>query len=105
LNLAALEHSLTTLVMRHESLRTTFSVTDEHPVQNIAPVTPVSLQILNLTTLPVSAKERELKRLLQEKIHQPFDLGIGPLWRCQMLRVDPEEHMLLLTLDHIITAG
>ena len=105
LNLAALERSLTTLVTRHESLRTTFSVTDEHPIQHIAPVTPVSLHVLDLTTLSVSAKETDLERLLQETTQQPFNLSTGPLWQCQLFRMAPEEHVLLLTLHHIITDG
>jgi amino acid adenylation domain-containing protein len=105
LDLVVLEASLTALATRHESLRTSFAMVDGHPVQVIAPVASVSVPVLDLTSLPASTREGEVQRLVHEDAHQPFDLTIGPLWRGQLLRMTPEEHVLLLTLHHIITDG
>ena len=101
----ALEASLTTLTARHESLRTTCAVVEGQPVQVIAPVAPVALPFRDLSTLSNSAKESELERLIHHETHQPFDLITGPLWRGQLLRLGTEEHVLLLTIHHIITDG
>ena len=105
LDLPALEASLTALVARHESLRTTCSLSDEQPVQVIVPVFPFSLPLHDLTTLPEPARESELQRRIHEEAHEPFDLTTGPLWRGQLLRLGSAEHVLLLTLHHIITDG
>ena len=99
------ETSLKELAARHGSLRTTFSSIQGHPVQVIAPVAPVSLALHDLNALPESAKEIELQHLIHQKTHQPFDLTIGPLWRTQLFRLAPQEHVLVLMLHHIITDG
>ncbi|HBP88786.1 MAG TPA: amino acid adenylation domain-containing protein [Nitrospirales bacterium] len=105
LNRSALEASLTALVARHESLRTTFSVIDGQPVQIIAPMTTISLPYRDLTVFPEETKEDKLTRFLEKESSRPFDLATGPLWRSQLLRMAPEEHAFLLTLHHIITDG
>jgi amino acid adenylation domain-containing protein len=105
LDVAALEASLTALVARHESLRTACAVVDEQPVQVIAPTTPVSLPFQDLTAFPEPGRDDEVHRLVHQEAQQPFDLTTGPLWRGQLLRLGPEDHVLLLTFHHIITDG
>jgi amino acid adenylation domain-containing protein len=105
LDAAALEASLTTLVTRHESLRTIFTLLEGDPVQVITPVAPVSLPLRDLTALSEEVRDAELSRWLEEEPHRPFDLATGPLWRGQLLRLGPEEHVLLLTIHHIIFDG
>ena len=103
LHVAALETSLTDLVARHESLRTTISRPDGHPVQIIAPNVPFHLPLHDLTSFPELRREAELKRLIDKETHQPFNLATGPLWRGKLFRLATEEHVLLLTFHHIIT--
>ena len=105
LDITALEASLAGLVARHESLRTAFSMVDGHLVQVIAPAAPVSLPFHDLTAFSVSTRDAEVQRFIYEDAHQSFDLTIGPLWRGQLLRLAPEDHVLLLTIHHIITDG
>ena len=52
LDVAALERSLNEIVRRHEILRTTFVLQDEHPGQVIAPATPRPLPQVDLSGLP-----------------------------------------------------
>ncbi len=105
LDIHALETSLTEIVARQESLRTTFSIHDGQPIQNIAPTVPVFLTSHDLTSHPEATQEIVLQRLIREETHKPFDLTIGPLWRAQLLRLNAKHHVLLLTLHHIITDG
>ncbi|MCP3162991.1 non-ribosomal peptide synthase/polyketide synthase [Myxococcus qinghaiensis] len=105
LDVAALERSFHTLVRRHESLRTTFEQGDQGAVQHIRPFEPAPLPVVDLSGLPVMAREREALRLGAEEGQRPFDLGTGPLLRVTLLKLDEQEHVLVLVLHHIVADG
>ncbi|HEY9825555.1 MAG TPA: amino acid adenylation domain-containing protein, partial [Stenomitos sp.] len=99
INLAAMEQSLNAIVERHESLRTTFAQRTEQSIQIVHPA--VALHI------PVVDGEGCDERWIQEQIHQEsrrcFDLEAGPLLRLTLLRLSADEHVLLVTMHHIIS--
>ncbi|MGZ3457617.1 MAG: amino acid adenylation domain-containing protein, partial [Archangium sp.] len=97
LDIAALERSASELVRRHESLRTTFRQEQEGPVQVIGPAAPVTVPVVDLGHLPEGARNEEALR--------PFDLIRGPLFRATLLKLSPQEHVLLLTMHHIVSDG
>jgi amino acid adenylation domain-containing protein len=105
LRLDALERSLNEVVRRHESLRTSFALVDEQPVQIIAPAEPVTLPVFNLESLTEPEREAEAQRLAGVEAQKGFDLESGPLWRASILRLDETEHVLLLTMHHIVSDG
>jgi amino acid adenylation domain-containing protein len=105
LDVAALEQSLNEIVRRHESLRTTFKMVDGYPAQVIAPSLHVNLPVIDLSHLPEEEREAEAARLAQEEAQLPFNLSEGPLLRARLLRLGEEDHLLLLTLHHIVTDG
>jgi aspartate racemase len=105
LNLAALERSLSEIVRRHEILRTTFQTVAGEPVQVIAAPQPLRLEVTDLSHLPAPERKAEAQRLANEEAQQPFDLARGPLLRVQLLRLGEAEHVLLLTMHHIISDG
>jgi acyl carrier protein len=102
---ARLHGVLRHLVTRHEVLRTTFSFTDEQPVQLIAPVAACELPLLDLSELPGALAEREASRAVEEMAMQPFDLLQGPILRTALLRLHPEEHVLIAAVHHIAMDG
>jgi amino acid adenylation domain-containing protein/non-ribosomal peptide synthase protein (TIGR01720 family) len=99
----ALQSSLNALVRRHEALRTTFVAHQGRPVQLIAISGSLPLLLVDLSALPAQVRESELLRVAQQEARQPFDLAEGPLFRATLIRLDDEEHALLLSLHHIIT--
>ena len=105
LNVSALSTALNEIVRRHETLRTTFHVQDGQPVQVIALDQPLNLSLVNLQSLPVEERESEIQRLAVEEARRPFDLHRGPLFRVSLLVLGVEEHVLLLTMHHIISDG
>ncbi|HSV65997.1 MAG TPA: amino acid adenylation domain-containing protein [Mycobacteriales bacterium] len=105
LSTTALDHALTTLTARHESLRTTFHTQEGHGVQVIHPSRTIHVPLLDLTHLSETERETGLTRLLEEECDTPFDLGHGPLLRPRLVRLAPEEHVLTLNMHHIITDG
>jgi amino acid adenylation domain-containing protein len=105
LDARALEAALTEIVCRHEVLRTTFAEVDGRPVQVVNPAAAVSLPPVELAGRSPQEREAEVQRLAAEDVHLPFDLTRGPLLRARLLRLADEEHVLLLTMHHIVTDG
>ncbi|MET0399063.1 MAG: non-ribosomal peptide synthase/polyketide synthase, partial [Longimicrobiaceae bacterium] len=105
LDARALERALDGLVRRHEALRTTFRPVEQGAVQVVHPAAPVHLPVLDLAGLAPRAREREARRLAREEAARPFDLERGPLLRTRLLRLAGEEHVLLLTMHHVVSDG
>ncbi|HEU5381336.1 MAG TPA: amino acid adenylation domain-containing protein, partial [Ktedonobacteraceae bacterium] len=102
-----LERSLHMLVSRHEILRTTFSVPEgaHEPVQVIVSPPPSLLQIQDLTALPASQRLLQAQAIARAEALRPFDLAHGPLARFLLLRLETDEHLLVLCLHHILADG
>jgi amino acid adenylation domain-containing protein len=105
LNLTILEQSLGALLARHQALRTSFLIEGGQPVQVVAPERPVRMPVMDISHLPAREWENEASRLASEEAGHPFHLARGPLFRPLLLRLDSEEHVLLLTIHHIVCDG
>jgi amino acid adenylation domain-containing protein len=101
----ALQQTLSEIVRRHEVLRTTFQVIEGEAMQVIGDPGPVELPEIDLSALEVKQREIEVSQLAQQEANQPFDLAHGPLLRFRLLREQPDEHVVLFTLHHIISDG
>lgn len=100
----ALRKSLDRLVVRHETLRTTFYTVDGEVFQRILPEnTGFALGGADLCGL--GDAQTHLGSLVQEEALTSFDLERGPLIRGRLLRLASEEHVLLITMHHIISDG
>ncbi|MEW5929719.1 MAG: amino acid adenylation domain-containing protein, partial [Gemmatimonadota bacterium] len=106
LHVPALRAALDELARRHETLRTTFAEqAGGAPVQRIHPAAPVPLPVLDLRRLPGAGREAEAGRLAAREALLPFDLARGPLVRCTLLRLGEDDHVLCLTLHHVVSDG
>ncbi len=105
LDVAALERTLGEVVARHEVLRTVFRATDEGAVAVALPAGPVAIPVTELDGLPEGERDAAVARLVDEEASRPFDLGAGPLLRAALLRLSPEEHVILFTMHHIVSDG
>ncbi|HEX5085920.1 MAG TPA: condensation domain-containing protein [Blastocatellia bacterium] len=101
----ALTRSLSEMARRHEVLRAVFPVIDGRPRQVSLPAKPVSVPVMDLRGRAVEEREAETQRLFGAIIHERFDLERGPLWRVLLLRIEDEEHIVLLAAHHMIFDG
>jgi len=97
----ALREAFTRLIARHEGLRTRFEVTTAGPVQQIDHPSPCRLHITDLR----GETEGRAREIAREEAATVFDLARGPLFRAHLLVLGDDDHVLLLTLHHIITDG
>ncbi|MBW3656165.1 MAG: AMP-binding protein, partial [Gemmatimonadetes bacterium] len=105
LYLDALMRALNGIVARHEALRTTFAQVDGIPEQRIAPAEPGGLHLVEYDLSAEADAEAELGRLVAEEARAPFDLERGPLIRGRLVRLAADDHVLLLTMHHIVSDG
>jgi amino acid adenylation domain-containing protein len=103
LDAGALARALTEIVRRHEILRTTFPDRRGLPIQVIGPPWPFPLPCVDLSGLPVEAREAEMLRRAAAEGDRPFDLARGPLLRALLLRLGPQEHALPFVVHHIVS--
>ena len=101
----ALAGALSDLVARHEALRTTFAEEGGEPFQRIAGPAPVDLGVRDLSSVPVAQREAAAQQAIEAEANAPFDLREGPLLRAGLLRLAASEHLLLLTVHHIVADG
>jgi amino acid adenylation domain-containing protein/non-ribosomal peptide synthase protein (TIGR01720 family) len=102
LNVRVLERTVQELVNRHEALRTTFETSEGQPVQIVSPPRRTSVPLSDLSRLDASAREREARFLAAQEAEQPFDLSRGPLFRIRLLRLDVNDHLVVLNAHHIV---
>ncbi|MCG6574706.1 non-ribosomal peptide synthetase, partial [Pseudomonas sp. AF32] len=106
LDKTALQATLDRLVARHETLRTRFELVDGEPVQKIAPADyRFPLEQQDLRQMLADERSATLERLGQANATQLFDLSRGPLMRGHLVQLADEEHVLFMTLHHIVSDG
>ena len=103
LSVEALTQALSEIMRRHETLRTVFVTVEHQPVQRVQPAAPISLDLIDLGGRPSVDAETEAVRLASELAARPFDLERGPLFRATLLRLGAREHILLISMHHIVS--
>jgi amino acid adenylation domain-containing protein len=105
LNIDVLTQTLQAIIQRHETLRTNFKVVGDEPVQVIQSKIDFQLPIIDLTSLSLTEREREVTKLTTIEALQPFDLERDSLLRVTLIRLNEREHIIFFTMHHIISDG
>lgn len=99
---AALEASLAAIVRRHEGLRSAFPESDGRPVKVVMPRKQGPLPEVDLRGLPAGRRSDLESHVLACQVARPFELARGPLLRASLLAVAGQEHVLAVTVHHIV---
>ena len=105
LSLSAMEQAFASLVARHETLRTVFQRQADERLLQVAVQPSLAVEQLDLTDLAPAEREQAVNDAATRQSLLPFDLEHGPLLRVQLLKLGAQEHVLLLTLHHIVSDG
>ncbi|WP_194791289.1 non-ribosomal peptide synthetase [Pseudomonas sp. UFMG81] len=96
----ALQRTFEALLARHEVLRSTYHEADGATWQRVRDDLPLALRHSDLRGQADAEARAQL--LAREEVAQPFDLVNGPLLRVHLLQLDAQDHVLLMTLHHIV---
>jgi amino acid adenylation domain-containing protein len=102
LDIEVLKGSLQEIVRRHEAFQMVFRERNGRPVQFVGPVPKIELLFVDLRYLLPKEADKEFARISTDDAELPFDLEKGPPFRIQLIRVADQEHVLLVTVHHIV---
>jgi non-ribosomal peptide synthetase component F len=101
----ALAASLSAVVVRHEVLRTVFTVVDGEPRQRVLPPRPVRLPMTDLSGISAQHAAEQAVTVARHQVERPFDLTSWPLLRAGLVRLSDTVHELVVTVHHIACDG
>ncbi|HET6763429.1 MAG TPA: condensation domain-containing protein, partial [Longimicrobiaceae bacterium] len=101
----ALRRSLGEIARRHEVLRAVFRDRDGRPVQRFQPADGFALPVDDISGLGADALEAEIAARVRDESLAPFSLADGPLFRAELLRAGPADHVLLVNMHHAVSDG
>jgi amino acid adenylation domain-containing protein len=105
LDTKALQQSLDAIFARHEVLRLIFLSENGKPKLSFAEPGIHEISVFDLSQLPADEHEEKARELIAKETQRPFDLTRGPLLRLALVRLDVEDHVLVLTMHHIVSDG
>ncbi len=105
LNREALRGTLDCIIARHGALRTTFALHNGEPVQRVTAAEDSRFALTELDLRRSSDVKQELARLGELEVSEPFDFETGPLIRGRLIQLAEDEHVLLITVHHIVADG
>ncbi|WP_456017385.1 non-ribosomal peptide synthase/polyketide synthase, partial [Pseudomonas fluorescens] len=105
LSLRALEQAFASLVARHETLRTVFQRQADERLTQVSIEPSLVVEHLDFSAMAAVEQEQAVNDAATRQSLLPFDLEHGPLLRVQLLKLNAQEHVLLLTLHHIVSDG
>lgn len=103
LDVIALEAAVDAVVRRHDALRGT--IDGESSTITIVPELRVALEHIDLSSRPAPERAAEVERLLDTDARTAFDLAKGPLIRGALIKLADDQHILVLTMHHIVCDG
>jgi len=103
----ALKRALDRIVFRHESLRTVFvrPEGETEPRQEVKEASSFELRRVDLSAEPEGGREEAVSRVLEEEGQRHFDLEKGPLIRGVLVKLGSAEHLLWISMHHIVSDG
>ncbi|MBT7408281.1 MAG: amino acid adenylation domain-containing protein, partial [Methylococcales bacterium] len=102
----ALSQTLSSIIKRHEILRTLFEEVDGKPIQKIGAYSSFfTLPVIDLSELDETDQQNEIKRIIQAESCHAFDLSEGPLFRAHLIYLANQDHILVMNMHHIVSDG
>ncbi len=105
LDRGALNRAFQALIERHEIWRTTFAYVAEKVVQAIHASLPIEIPFHDLTALAPETRAGVATRIATPDATRPMDLGLGPLLRARLFKLDEESYRLYLVIHHLVHDG
>jgi Condensation domain len=105
LDVAALEEAFASLVARHEALRAGFELRGGELLMHIRSQVPTPLFFVDARDRPTSERETAVQRCIDAQLGRPFEREIPPLIRATLIQVDEGEHVLVVSIDHLVADG
>ena len=106
LDLDHVDQALNLIIARHENLRTIFPGVEGKAQQIILDHLDFKVERIDLSDHADEAeRDQRARAICLHEAGIPFDLARGPLMRGKVIRLAPQEHVIMLNMHHIISDG
>ncbi|NUP49821.1 MAG: amino acid adenylation domain-containing protein [Catenulispora sp.] len=105
LEVPLLAAALRLLINRHDVLRSTYGLDDNHLVQSVSPAWGRDVTRLDLSALPAEQAWQHAEDFVQDVGSRDYDLATGPLCEAAVLTLGAEDHLLVFGAHHIVCDG
>lgn len=96
-NPEALQKTLNAMIVRHETLRTTFHAENGQVMQAVHACLEIKMEEIDLR-----GRNEDMQAILDKNVQRPFDLINGPLLRACLLKLEDDCHVFQFMVHHII---
>jgi Condensation domain/TubC N-terminal docking domain len=103
LDVPTLRHRIAQTVQRHDALRTRIRLLNGTPQQVVSDSDSYEWSFDDLTSLPKSARESKVTESIESFILQPIDIAVDALLGIRHLKLDHQEHVLIVAMEHMIS--
>lgn len=103
LNFDVLQNSFKMVVKRHEALRTIIDY--DGNLQYVLPSLKVDIAVKDFSDLDPNIAKKEIVNYLKQSTQESFNLEEGPLFRINLVKLEPQTHLLLFVGHHIVIDG
>jgi amino acid adenylation domain-containing protein len=100
-----LRSALEDVFARHEAFRTRIGTEDGAPKVEILAQSLVPIEVLDLSSTPEDQREAVARETATSLIGAPLDLAAGVVARARIVRFAPDDHVVALSLHHIVSDG
>jgi amino acid adenylation domain-containing protein len=105
LDVDVLTRAMTTVVERHQVLRTTYNTVEGVPYQQVNTVDSVPVSFVDMRTQGVTVESTIVKDIIEIETEQPFDLATDLMIRVKLIQLTQTQHVLMVTLHHVASDG
>jgi condensation domain-containing protein/tubulysin polyketide synthase-like protein len=98
----ALQTAVDQILVRHETLRTSFYEEDGELFQRVANHVTARVELTDISHVSEADRDQVLERLIREQARRPFDLNQAPLVRFHLFRLAEQQHAVFFNIHHII---
>jgi len=91
------------IIQRHPTLHASFSADGQW--QRVNSKIQLEVPLIDLSAKKDAERGRELERVMEQEVSEPFDLVVGSLVRVRIVRLSGEHHVVIWTAHHIICDG
>ncbi|MCD4737527.1 MAG: amino acid adenylation domain-containing protein, partial [Bacteroidales bacterium] len=100
-----LKKCLIRIIDRHESLRTTFQLEKDIPVQIINEISDFDIPLIDFSHFSENLRDEQLKAYMEDQAKQSFNFFESPILRASIIRVSKNDHVLFFLTHHILFDG
>ena len=101
--LFAMRQAVQKVMDRHEALRTIIS--SQGDFQQVLPSWKVDVPLIDFSTVDSREHESKVTAWFTQESQKPFALSEEALWRCHILKLEEQLHLLVITAHHIVIDG